>query len=559
MLPPSTSNPAYVGDWSSDGRFFALDRDAGGGRADLEVWDVGRTQALFTLHRDLPYGVFAFHPNAPQLMVGRNSGRMTAWDLASGEEQTFYLPATAESVAYAPSGDRFAVCYERSTNWVVAVHDISGQLLGLAACPEPVVLIAWHPRGHELAILGKQTSDWGRGVWLLSLDTGTLSMLGKHKIRASYVSFSPDGNYLMSCGWDQELLCWDLRTQQRVFTFSGAGYGLYWSSDGRHCATIPKPGRLKVFVFEPPLCVELSGNHGERVDPGEFSPDGRFFAAADSQNLCVWDLSCSSRPAVLNTEKSPTLPFFATNSFQLFAASGRHSEPQIQAWQIELGSTAEPPRLRPLPIPLTSSLYWAGLAGTNLVLTTEEGVRFIPQSNLCCTNCCLVKIPPGQGTVSLDGQWLGVTYRFSPWVTVYHLPEVTQVARFATSQFVIGLWFSPAGDELTVINRAGVEQWDTATWRLKSRQPGSPVSDSYIIYTPDGTGVWRVTNFRDTGLFNRNSMKPILPLPPNVIPLAVSHDGRHLAVSVDDQRVQIWDLTQLREQLRSMSLDWRGP
>jgi hypothetical protein len=124
VLPPSTSNPAYGGHWSSDGRFFALERDAGGGLADLEVWDVGRTQQVFTVQGDVGYRAFAFHPRVPQLMVGRTDGRMTTWDLTTGEEQTFNIPATAEIVSYAPSEDRFAACYQRSTNWVVAVHDI---------------------------------------------------------------------------------------------------------------------------------------------------------------------------------------------------------------------------------------------------------------------------------------------------------------------------------------------------------------------------------------------------------------------------------------------------
>jgi WD40 repeat protein len=152
-----------------------------------------------------------------------------------------------------------------------------------------------------------------------------------------------------------------------------------------------------------------------------------------------------------------------------------------------------------------------------------------------------------------------MTYSFSPWVTVYHLPGVELASRLETSRFVAGVWFAPAGDELAVINRGGLEQWDTATWRLRRRQPGFPVSDSYVLYTPDDSGIWRLTSFRDTALCSRKTLEPILPLPSNVIPLALSSDGRQLAASVDDQRVQVWDLAELRAHFRELGLDWEEP
>jgi fructose-1,6-bisphosphatase/inositol monophosphatase family enzyme len=40
------------------------------------------------------------------------------------------------------------------------------------------------------------------------------------------------------------------------------------------------------------------------------------------------------------------------------------------------------------------------------------------------------------------------------------------------------------------------------------------------------------------------------------LPLAVSADGRYLAVSVEAQRLQVWDLAALREQFRALGLDW---
>ena len=167
--------------------------------------------------------------------------------------------------------------------------------------------------------------------------------------------------------------------------------------------------------------------------------------------------------------------------------------------------------------------------------------------------CTASQVPHAEVLIIWHGEPASVR-RERTWPDSF--PDVKKVANLETRHFIAEVCFSPTGDELTVINRAGVEWWDTATWRLKRSQPGTPVSGSYVLYTPDGAGLWKVTNFRDTGLYDRHTLEPVLPLPPNVVPLALSSDGRQLAVSVDDQRVQVWNLAELRAQLRQLGLDW---
>jgi WD40 repeat protein len=563
-LPVITDLDAYVAKWSPDGRFLAIKRqyDEAGSRSDLEVWNVGRTQLLFTAKKDIAYASFSFHPRLARLMVGHTGGAVSVWDLESGTESSpLRLPDTPWVLAYSPGGEIVAASYYLGSKWVVAFHDsTNGRRLGVAECPDPAASMTWHPRGQWVSYISAGTSDSALEVRLITVEDGSVTVLGRHQIKATSTTFSPDGNYVMSCGWDRDLRCWDLRTRQRVFTCPDAGYTLDWSSDGTHCAMLPKGHPLQFYAFDPPACLELTGNRGARRGPGAFAPNGQFLAIPDTQNLCVWDLSSSSRPALVPADEGPLLSFFSADSSELFAVSGLLGEARLRAWRIAPAAAAsDAPRLTSLPVAVPSRLNWAAQAGKDLVLTSEEGVRLIASTNLTSSDYRVVKIPPGVGTVSPDGRWLAVTYSFSPSVTVYRLPEVEQVARLAASNLVAGLWFAPAGDELTLIHRSGVEQWDTATWRLKQQQPCFPVSDSYILYTPDGSGVWRVTNFRDTALYDRSTLEPVLPSPANVVPLALSSDGRQLAVSVDDQRFQVWDLPKLRAHFRELGLDWENP
>jgi hypothetical protein len=67
---------------------------------------------------------------------------------------------------------------------------------------------------------------------------------------------------------------------------------------------------------------------------------------------------------------------------------------------------------------------------------------------------------------------------------------------------------------------------------------------------------WVTHDSSRAGLYDTRTIEPLLPLPKGMLPLALSPDGRHLAVSVDARRLQLWDLSEIREQLRAFGLDW---
>jgi WD40 repeat protein len=77
-----------------------------------------------------------------------------------------------------------------------------------------------------------------------------------------------------------------------------------------------------------------------------------------------------------------------------------------------------------------------------------------------------------------------------------------------------------------------------------------------ILYSPDGHSFWLTKDYNTAGLYDADTLQPLLPLPNGTLPLAVSPDGRRLAVSVDMRRLQVWDLAEVRERLRELGLDW---
>jgi WD40 repeat protein len=568
-LKSRTNLPAYTARWSQDGRYVGIKRNAdpGGRLGELEVWEL-EPQSLARPSGDsnaairrvlgptpMAYQSYTFHSREPLIMAGRVGGGATIWNLETGEAvRKFRLPGTAHALAFSPDNIRFAASYKLGSNWVVACHDTAAtEPLIIVETPEAVESITWHPTGRWIGVTGGPgNTAWNRAVRLIETSTGDTTILGQHKLKAATLEFVGEGRYLASGGWDREIIWWDLRTRERAFTLANTGYRYAWSADGQRCVVRLPTDVLHVYEFEQPDHRELETSGADGVQVGAFSPDGRWLAAQDIRHVFVWDLQHEGPPAMAKKPGDLAL-FFSADSAELLASRGSY----LGRWRVIPGADAvASPRLEPLPVRVPNGLRRAVLFSNEVWMTGAEGVRVVPLTNLHSGEGRIVRVPDGTGFISPDGRWLGMVYSFNENVRVYRLPEVHEVASLATSRSVASLTFSPDGGELTVINRGGLEWWDTTHWQLKRRQAGTPVSASFVRYMPDGSGLWMVTQLRNTGLHDSHTLELLLPLPPDVVPIALSADGRKLAVSVEMRRVQLWDLPALRTKLREFGLDW---
>ena len=80
-----------------------------------------------------------------------------------------------------------------------------------------------------------------------------------------------------------------------------------------------------------------------------------------------------------------------------------------------------------------------------------------------------------------------------------------------------------------------------------------------IVFSRDGGTFWLRNDLRTAGLYNARTLESLLELPSGVLPLALSADGRQLAVSVNFRYLQVWDLERVRSELKGLGLDWANP
>jgi WD40 repeat protein/predicted Ser/Thr protein kinase len=572
-LPPSTNLMAHRALWSPDGRFLAVKRDYDfpGHRGDLEIWDVANQRRVLLLVRDMRWNAWSFHPRQSRILTAGTGGSITGRELPEGNEVVRYtLLQTPKHMTYSPTGDRIAVAYPLDNKWVVSVHDaVDGMLLSSHTFSNQVACLEWHPAGRLIA-----AGEFNGAVNVIESITGQANVLGYHKLNAVLMAFTPDGDYLFSGGWEREFICWDVSARRPVFTAALESFDLHFRADGGECAIKTETGgQLQLHAFEKPSGYrELPVNLGTRLRHAKFSPDGRWLAASSEKGAAIWDLVNGGPATRIDEAFDAHFSFTAGPSLdghqparlpnQELFGSRTTGKPGCFRWQITPAKSPEfPPDVESLPINKPEGFTFLCALSNSVVMTGAKGSQILPiPTNIDDRSAALKPRPDswvltsaGTSGVSPDGRWLAIHRPFSSSLSMYRLPSFEPAAILTHPFSFVGFEFAPAGDEIAIYSsRGGVEFWSTDKWR-RTRTLTNFID---ILFAADGGGLWLSRDFRRAGLYDARTLHPLLPLPDGMLALALSADGRYLAVTVDGRRLQVWDIAGVRSQLRPLGLDW---
>jgi WD40 repeat protein len=311
---------------------------------------------------------------------------------------------------------------------------------------------------------------------------------------------------------------------------------------------------LQWHAFErPTLCREFADDLGGGRNYVAFSPDGRWLAGRGEERLVVWDLM-GDGPGTVVDDAEGTRVAFAPNG-ELFASRDEllpSRTGECFRWRVNPGTNGAAPVLEPVAMCKPTGFVSLCLVSNGMVFTSTNGSKLAGFDQLMAGEGAWKTTAGGLNGASPDGRWLAMYRPFGPHLYLYRLPGFEPVAKLTNEARISLFAFSPRGDEVAVSSRGGVEFWSTTTWQRTRHL----TNVNGILYSPDARTVWLYTRFRDAGLHDARTAEPLLPLPTGTLPLALSPDGRHLAVSVDARRVQVWDLAEVRRQLRAIGLDW---
>jgi WD40 repeat protein len=401
--------------------------------------------------------------------------------------------------------------------------------------------IAWHP-GETWMALGATSGE----VILLNSTTGEKQVLGRHQSRVETVAFSPDGKFLCTGGDGHEVVCWDFQSRQRAFHSPSQTLRAQFHRDGKQAAVVSR-SEITFYSVHPPLAHrELDPELAGSARHGVFSPDGRWLAISGGYNgFALWDLNADA-PALRIRQPQIMTPFFSPDSLEIYATW----ENGIGRWRLPGGNGAS---LEHLLVHQTRRIHSGGFSGDALVLGTGPGIVILPPQVIATGPGRLEQTGTSPATISPDGRWLSIPknppsihiYRIDPWEGMRFVPMDAHVLAQAFTR-----------DELAVCTYASVSFLDINRWEVQRHFPVSLDLSARIIPMPDGDSFWLVRDARTAALHDTRTFEILLPLPSGTLPIAVSPNERQLVVSVNGDRLQLWDLPEMRKQLREKDLDW---
>jgi WD40 repeat protein len=214
--------------------------------------------------------------------------------LALGCTGTLFAQAKSAPVAalaYAPDGRTLAVGGHQHVQFVnVADGELVRELPGQTGL---VTALAYTRDGAKLAAASGAAAQSGEiRIYGATQDRSTATLIGQKDLIHA-LAWSPDGNLLVSAGYDRLIQVWDAGTGKLLRTLkdhSDSVYGLAFSPDGKLLASAAADRAVKVWNVATGARLYTLGEATDWLYAVAWSPDGRHLAAAGvDKSIRVWE------------------------------------------------------------------------------------------------------------------------------------------------------------------------------------------------------------------------------------------------------------------------------
>lgn len=446
--------------------------------AQIGVWDIQSGQLINTLKRQ----------PRPEFFVSR---------LAFSSDGTLLASAMAPNVQNAPQ-------LASALNNAVEVWNVkTGALLHTLPLPdkEEMSNIIFSPNGKLLAAAS------GKNIFIWQVETGALlhTLKGHTAIvaRGGGLSFSSNGQQLISVGFDQTIRLWSVeegKLQQTQMDPDLSMIYLAFSADGASLTTIGEKAIRLWDTATGTLLGEVEG-YAEGVSDLAVAADGTLYTAQPN-NLDIrrWDISTGQiiRRFPRQAISHHNVKLAVSANGQILAAGQYAPNPSVLVWDAVTG--------QPLP-------------------TLKEYIQLVDS----------LALSPDGSLAAYSNEMLILLNETETGQQLYRLYGGKR------PNLVSHLAFSPDGLELV----SGGEYCQISVFAVKTGTLLFTLGQGMPAFSPDGTIIATGDPEGQISLWNSETGDMLRPLAQQKSPvtgLAFSADGRLLASAAMDQTIHLWEV-----------------
>ncbi|MDB6023427.1 MAG: repeat-containing protein [Pedosphaera sp.] len=515
---------------------------AAGNFIQVEIWDAARWELV----RTLPGQLAALSKTGSLIVTSGSSpfywertGKVAMWDYRTGKKVREF-DRTGRTLALAPDGTTLAVA-QPSQN--VEIWDAaSGKVLRTLETTSSVWSVAFSPDGLRLV-----TAGWSDEalVWNLAANAPPEKLRGHSRSVWSAV-FSPDGANIVTTGSDQTVRFWDGATLQPGNILRGHGNEVWcatFSKDGKLLATGGKDQQVMLWAADEPQRPQDLLNDRE-IRP-IFSPDGGriliWKTLNDAWRPQIWNIA--PRRLTLNLRWEAGLGFTPDGKqtigldkqrAALEMWSGESPTPTLVTLQNAKGGIGEFERFGFSPS--TEQFFAINTGGTIRLWETGTGKLLGTASG---------PKPPLRGAaLSPGGKWLAVSLERDSFIHLFELSANRESLLSGHRDFVCGLAFSPDGETLASGSVDGtLKLWDCVSGRELATLPGHLEETTDVAFSPDGKTLASVCRKDSIKLWHLPTLRELVSIdfPRAGEFLQFSPDGTRLAVTMEDNTVHFFE------------------
>ncbi|CAG8180782.1 unnamed protein product [Penicillium nalgiovense] len=493
--------------FSPDGKFLA---SASKLCERVLLWDVatGISHTLKTTkHR---YVTLAFSLDS-KVLASSVGNKVELWDVATGTRmKSFEVFSTVQSMQYSPDGKVLVLAAETVQCWDIAtqscIQTLDGHTVGLE-------YVAFAPGGRILA-----SASYDMTVKLWDFETSSYKLTIDLPASPRDITFSPDGNLLAASTADGCIYIFDAATGNETQILGEDipfGGNIEFLADGKIIATC-KDGQLR-FLDVASGTPGLTLNHGEQICT--LSVSQNIVASASTGGIVrLWDTTENWGRFLGGHGKSVSVMAFSSDGESLAVGFGK----TVEIWDSFDKICKQ--RLEGHDDQISAAVFSPD--GKTLASGSQDGAVLLWDSATGAPIQTLIQDKVISVTFSPDGTMLGVGTTF-PTVIVWDVVTGTRRRELDVRTSPGGLAFSHDNKVILTISREGMRE------EMLSNMLNYIEVMSLKIWDI-ATGALKMTIKHSTGL--------------PCVSVAISPDGKAVALCESDEWIQTWDASTGDEQ-----------